>query len=88
MPRKTNFKKIGRSKQGKSSSDFALESIPIEFEFDMDTITISDDKKVRKSSDQSIKDSNEEEESENEDYTVRYMYIVLTNLFQKSEFKK
>ena len=48
MPRKTNFKKIGRSKQGKSSSDFALESIPIEFEFDMDTMTISDDKKQRK----------------------------------------
>ena len=48
MPRKTNFKKIQRSKQGKSSSDFALESIPIEFEFDMDTIAISDDKKQRK----------------------------------------
>ena len=49
MPRKTNLKKIERSKQGKSSSDFALESIPIEFEFDMDTIAISDDvKKQRK----------------------------------------
>ena len=50
MPRKTTFKKIGRSKQGKSSSDdFALEELePDTFEFDIDTMTSIADSKQKK----------------------------------------
>ena len=53
MPRKTTFKKIGRSQQGKTSSDFALEPITNEeqntYEFDIDTMTnIPDDTKQKK----------------------------------------
>ena len=49
MPRKTTFKKIGRSKQGKSSSDFALEELePDTFEFDIDTMTSIADTKQKK----------------------------------------
>ena len=51
MPRKTTFKKIGRSKQGKSTSNFALESISkaeaCTFEFDIDQC-IADDTKQKK----------------------------------------
>ena len=53
MPRKTTFKKIGRSKQGKTSSDFALEPISKDeqntYEFDIDTMTnIPDETKQKK----------------------------------------
>ena len=47
MPRKTTFKKIGRSKQGKSSSEFALEELePDTFEFDIDSIADTKQKKL------------------------------------------